>query len=47
MDWLAANGVLCLPTGPQRLRLVLHADIDDAKLDKAIEVFRGVANALY
>lgn len=40
---LAEKGVLCLPTGPNRLRLVLHADIDDAKAAKAIESFRAVA----
>jgi len=43
MDGLAQKGLWCLPTGPNTLRLVLHADIDDAKVDQAIEAFKAVA----
>ena len=39
---LAEEGVLCFPNGPQRIRLVFHADVDDAKTDRAIEAFRAV-----
>lgn len=39
---LAGQGLLCFPNGPHRLRLVFHADVDDAKTDRAIEVFRAV-----
>jgi threonine aldolase len=40
---LAQQGVLCLPTGLNRLRLVLHADIDDEMVGKAIEAFRSLS----
>jgi len=46
VEWqakLAAENVLCFPVAENRLRLVLHADIDDAKLDRAIEAFKKVA----
>ena len=42
-DALKAEGLLCFPNGPNRLRLVFHADVDDAKTDRAIEAFRAVA----
>ena len=45
VEALAAQGVLCFPNAPHRIRLVFHADIDDAKTDRAIEAFRTVARA--
>ena len=33
---LAAEGVLCSGTGPQRLRMVTHLDVDDAAIDAAV-----------
>jgi threonine aldolase len=36
---LEADGVLCFAFGDHRLRLVLHADIDDGKLERAIKAF--------
>jgi threonine aldolase len=47
-DWrlpLRELGVLCFDVAPRRLRCVLHADIDDAKIDRAIEAFKQVAKA--
>ncbi|HEY0868106.1 MAG TPA: GntG family PLP-dependent aldolase [Fimbriimonas sp.] len=41
---LAQQGVLCLPVAANRLRLVFHADVDDAKTDRAIEAFRKLAH---
>jgi threonine aldolase len=40
---LQDRGVLALPTAPNRMRFVLHADIDDAKLDKALRVISEIA----
>ena len=40
---LAEEGVLCFPNAANRIRLVFHADIDDAKADRALEAFRVVA----
>ncbi len=42
-DSLREEGVWSLPPAPDRLRLVLHADIDDEKLERAIGAFRAVA----
>lgn len=39
---LHAKGVWCMPTGPTTLRLVLHADIDDVRTERAIEAFRSL-----
>ena len=36
---LAERDVLCLPTGPDTLRLVLHLDVDDAGVEQALEAF--------
>ena len=41
-DRLGEQGVVCLTTGPNVLRLVTHADIDAADIDFAIGVARGV-----
>lgn len=45
-DRLRAHRVLALPPAPDRLRLVLHADIDDAKLAQTVEAFHAVAREL-
>jgi threonine aldolase len=42
-DWadkLHEKGVWCFPVAANRLRLVLHADVDDAGIDFAVEAFR-------
>lgn len=39
----AAQGVLVGPMGPSRVRAVLHLDIGDADVDRAIEVLADVA----
>lgn len=48
-DWqkaLREEKVLALPPGPDRLRLVLHADIDDAMVARAVEAFAKVSSRL-
>ncbi len=40
---LRDEGVWCLSFGPNRLRFVFHADIDDAKLDRAIAAFGQIS----
>lgn len=40
---LEDQGILCFPVAANRLRLVLHADIDDEKLDRAITAFQEIA----
>lgn len=42
MHALADRDVWALPPGPNRLRCVFHADIDDAKLDRAIDAFKSI-----
>ncbi len=44
-DELRERNVLALPTAANRMRFVLHADIDDAMLDRAIEAIRIVAES--
>lgn len=41
---LREANVWCLQFGPNTIRLVLHYDIDDAKLERAIEAFKSVAS---
>jgi len=44
--WLTAleeQKVLALPTGSHTIRLVTHADIDDAQVDRAVAAFRSVS----
>jgi len=43
---LAAEGVLCSGTGPQRLRMVTHLDIDDAAIDPALAAAGRVLEAM-
>lgn len=42
---LAEQGVRCLPTGPRRLRLVTHLDVDDAGIAAALEAFAAALPA--
>ncbi len=46
---LAAEGVLCSGTGPQRVRMVTHLDVDDAAIDAAVaatgRVLEGMRDA--
>jgi threonine aldolase len=45
-EWVARlreHGVWVLPMRANRFRVVMHADVDDAKLDRAISVFRRLA----
>src|SRR5688500_4017726 len=35
---LKATGVLCLPIGPRRLRLVTHLDVDRASCERAVQL---------
>jgi threonine aldolase len=37
------KGVWCFPVAQNRLRLVLHADVDDAGVEYAVEAFRQLA----
>jgi threonine aldolase len=49
IEWqqaLQQRGLLCFPVAEMRLRLVLHADIDDSMVSRAIETFHEVAEAL-
>lgn len=46
-DWqarLEEAGVWCFSVAPNRLRLVLHADVDDAMVERAAEAFAQLAN---
>jgi threonine aldolase len=40
---LRDRGVLALPTATNRLRFVLHADVDDAKLERGIKAIAEIA----
>jgi threonine aldolase len=42
MDFLREREVLCLPTTPNRLRFVFHADVDDEKTSRAIEAIQQI-----
>jgi threonine aldolase len=44
VDRLKAKDVWCFPVAPNRLRLVLHADVDDSGIDQAIGAFRTLAS---
>ena len=39
---LAERGVRCNPTGPNRIRLVTHRDVDEGDIEAAIVAFRSV-----
>ena len=41
---LAKMGILCMPFSETRLRLVFHADVDDAGLQQSIEAFRELTS---
>jgi threonine aldolase len=40
---LEEQGLLCLPVGPNRLRLVFHGDVDDEQTGAAIRAFEALA----
>ncbi|MFW5697722.1 MAG: low-specificity L-threonine aldolase [Fimbriimonadaceae bacterium] len=42
---LAEKGVSCLPMASHRLRLVTHADVDAANIERAIEAFQELCKA--
>lgn len=45
-SWLSAleaQKVLALPTGPNTIRLVTHADVGDDQIDRAVAAFRGAS----
>ena len=44
---LAAEGVLCSGTGPQRVRMVTHLDVDDAAIDAALEAAQRVLESMH
>ncbi len=41
-DELREQDVWCFPVAPNRLRLVLHADVDDEGIEQAISAFRAL-----
>ena len=43
---LAAEGVLCSGTGPQRVRMVTHLDVDDAAIDEAVAAASRVVESM-
>ena len=46
LDNLKQRNVWALDNSPNHIRLVLHSDIDDEKVERAIEAFRSCAAAL-
>jgi len=43
---LREKGILVLPVSPNRIRIVFHLDIDDAKLERSIDGFTEVLDSL-
>ena len=43
---LAAEGVLCSGTGPQRVRMVTHLDVDDTAIDEAVAAAGRVVESM-
>ncbi|MCY4455356.1 MAG: aminotransferase class I/II-fold pyridoxal phosphate-dependent enzyme [Chloroflexi bacterium] len=43
---LAAEGVLCSGTGPQRVRMVTHLDVDDAAIEAAVAAAARVIESM-
>jgi threonine aldolase len=43
VEALAERQVLAIAFGPRRLRLVLHRDVDDQRIDRAVEVFAEIS----
>lgn len=39
---LGEKGVICLPTGPNRIRFVLHLDVHPEQVEYAVEVLKGL-----
>lgn len=46
LDALREHGVWALPPSPDRIRLVLHKDIDDDAVHRAVGAFKAVADQL-
>lgn len=46
IEALSKEAVLCLPPAPNKIRLVLHGDVDASKAEKAVAAFQKVAKAL-
>ena len=46
VDKLAEEGVLCFPTAANRVRLVVHADINDQDIERAITGFKRAIPSL-
>lgn len=46
IEALRAEKVWALPTGPKTIRLVLHADVDDQGVERAIGAFKSVAKQM-
>jgi threonine aldolase len=44
VDYLEAQGVWLLATGPHRLRAVTHLDVDDAGIERACAAFKALAD---
>jgi threonine aldolase len=42
---LQTHGILCFPVAANRVRLVFHADVDDAGVDRAAQAFAKVASS--
>lgn len=45
MEQLQSEGVLCFPVADHRLRLVFHADVDDAGVDRAADAFAKLSKS--
>ena len=43
---LAERGVRVITFGPRRLRAITHLDVDDAGIERAVEVFRRIRGSL-
>ena len=45
VEWLSEAGLWCFPVAANRLRLVIHGDIDRAMTDRAIDTFANIARS--
>jgi threonine aldolase len=45
LERLAAEGVAMTPLGPTAVRAVTHLDVDDAGIDRALDVLRPLVGA--
>lgn len=46
VDKLHELGIWCFSVAPNRLRLVLHADVDDTGIERAVEAFSSLAKSV-